>query len=41
MMINNKGIVLFFGLLLSSSSFAELVVNKSIIIYYDPLISQE
>jgi len=40
MTTNKKSIILFLGMLLSTSSFAELIVNKSIIIYDDPLISK-
>lgn len=40
--MNNKNCVaLIIGLLFSSASFAELVVNKSIIIYDDPMMSKE
>lgn len=40
-MIKNKSMALIIGLLLSSSSFADLVVNKSIVIYDDPLVSKD
>ena len=40
-MIKSKWIALTVGLLVSTSSFADLVVNKSIVIYDDPLVSKD